>query len=164
MLYPVDIEGFESRQLAIKAAGLFLTPGPKLMIDGQLAPKGPQRGQYLLRRNDGTEVVAQLRSVLLGFDPVPQLIIEDQQISVVEPLRWYEWLWSGLPLLLLLLGGGLGALAGGVAFTVNIRVFHSQMSSFTKYAAAVAVSIAAVVAYFVLAVIFNIVLLMLRGS
>ena len=146
MLHPVSVKGFEDRQLAIKSAGLLLIPGPKLMIDGKFAPKGSKSGQYLLHRNDGTEIVAQLRYLLLGFDPIPQLIIGDQIIKVVEPLKWYQWIWSALSFLLLFFGGAVGGLCGGIAFTVNIRIFHSNMSNLAKYAMSAIVSIVAVIA------------------
>jgi len=106
MEYPVKIEGFEGQQLAVTSDELI--SNPKLLIDGQPAPGGQKRGQFILRKNDGREVIAQLTSAYLGFDPVPRLSIDGRIIQIMPPLDLFEWVWSGLPLIFSLLVGFLG--------------------------------------------------------
>lgn len=154
MEYPVDIAGFEDRQIVVKGGGFF--SGPKLLVDGQPAPKGPKRGQLLLRRNDGTEVIAQLRSTNF-IDPIPQIIVDGQTIRIAEPLEWYQWLWAGIPVALVFVGGLLGGLCGGIATVINGRVFRSEMNSLAKYVLTGVVSVVAVIAYFVAAILFNLI-------
>lgn len=153
MQYPVNTPGFENRQLLIETGGLW--SGPKIWIDGGPAPKGPKRGQFLLRRNDGTEVIAQLRNINF-LDPIPQIVINGKPIRVVEALKWYHWVWSGLPLLLVLIGGALGGLFGGIAIVVNSRVFRSNQSIFAKYLLTGIVSIIAGAVFFGAATVFNV--------
>jgi hypothetical protein len=148
MQYLVQADGFEGRQLVVESAGWFA--GAKLMLDGQPAPKGPKRGQLLLRRNDGVDVVAQLRNIFV--DPIPQVVIDGKTIKLAEPLPWYAWVWSALPLMLLFLGGALGGLLGAVAMTINGRVFRADMNGPLKFIATGAISLVAAIAYFALAV------------
>ncbi|MBI5302299.1 MAG: hypothetical protein HY868_09185 [Chloroflexi bacterium] len=156
MEYLVAIEGFEGQHLSLTPQGFFT--GSKLLVDGQPAPKGKKRGQFILRRNDGTEIVAQIHSAVLGLDPVPQLVVDGKTIHIAEPFKWYQLLWSGIPILLLFIGGGLGALCGATAFAINARIFRSQKSGAVKYLMTAAVTVASAATFFILAVIATIVL------
>ena len=89
MEYSVDAEGFEDGHLTVRTGGLF--SGPRLLLNDQLAPKGQKRGEFLLTRGDGTEVVTCVRNTNT-IDPVPQVIVEDKMIPIVEPLKWYQWI------------------------------------------------------------------------
>ena len=151
MQHNVHAEGFEGRQLMVESAGFFSSP--RLLLDGQPAAKGPKRGQLLLRRNDGSDVIAQLRGVFV--DPIPQVKIDGKSIKIAEPLPWYVWAWSGLPLVLLFLGGALGGGLGAVAMTINGRIFSTDMHSALKFAISGAISLVTILVFFTLAIIFN---------
>jgi hypothetical protein len=151
MNHPIKLPGFESQTIEVQPAG-FLS-GPQLLVNGQPAPKGPQRGQLLLRRNDGREVIATWKPQALGFD-LPQLVVDGQNIQIVEPLKITEWIWGGLPVFLIFIGGFLGALAGVIAFTINIRVFRSDMNILLKFLLTGVISALAVVVYFIAATLF----------
>lgn len=152
MQYPFTVPGFENRQLCVETGGFW--SGAKLLIDGEPAPKGPKRGQFSLRRLDGTEVIAQLR-ITNYLDPIPQVIIEGHSFSAVEPLKWYQWVWGGLPFALVIIGGALGGLFGGIALVINGRMFRSNRNGWAKYLLSGAISLGAVIAYFVSAFLFN---------
>lgn len=149
MQYPLSLDGFEGQMIAVQAAG-FLA-GPRLLVNGQSAAKGPRRGQMLLRRNDGREVIATWKSQLID---VPQLVVDGQAIHVVEPLAWYVWLWSGLPFLLVFLGGAIGAIIGLIGFSVNAKIFRSAWPMSAKFTISAVVSGVAVAAYLVFATLF----------
>ena len=59
---------------------------------------------------------------VVGLD-LPQLIVDGQTIHVAEPLKWYVWVWSGLPIMLIFIGGAIGALAGIIGFSINTNIF-----------------------------------------
>ena len=150
MQYPVQTEGFQAQQLTLETAGLF--SGAKLLLNGQPVPKGAKRGEFMVKRDDGTEVTAKFKPIFL--DPVPQIIINDSQtVKVVEPLQWYQWLWAGLPIALIFVGGVLGGLFGFIATTLSIRIFRSEMSSGLQYLAVGGISVLAVVSYLVVAIL-----------
>lgn len=149
MQYPVPVEGFDRKRLLVETPGFFSSA--RLMLDGQPAPKGPKRGEYLLHRDDGTEVTAKLKNLFL--DPIPQVVIDNQVTQIVEPLRWYQWLWAGLPILLIFSGGALGGALGFVAISFNTRIFRSDLDTATQYGFVALVSIGAALAYFITATI-----------
>jgi hypothetical protein len=74
---------------------------------------------------------------------VPQVLWAGQTINLEKPLAWYQWLWGGVPLLLLFVGGAIGGIVGGIAVTLNVRVLRSGMSGILRYAATALVSLAA---------------------
>ena len=148
MNYPVNLPGFEGQNIE---AQIGFWTGPKLLVNGEVAPKGEKRGQMLLQRNDGKQVVATWKPQVIGLD-VPQLMIEGESHQLVEPLKWYQLVWGGWPIVLVFAGGMLGAFFGFIGFALNTKVFRSEMNDALKYIATAAVSALAVVAYFVLAI------------
>jgi hypothetical protein len=153
MSYAVIMEGFEGQNIEVKSG---FWAGPKLLVNGQPAPKGSKRGEMLLQRNDGAQITAKWKPQVLGLD-VPQLVADGKTIRLVEPLKWYQLLWGGWPILLIFIGGALGAIAGFIGFLINTRIFRAQMSGILKYVVTGLVSLLAVVAYFVMALIFTLV-------
>jgi hypothetical protein len=131
MEYPVKIEGFEGHRLAV-TSDEFIS-NSKLLMDGQPAPSGEKRGEFILHRKSGSKVIAQLTSSYLGFDPVPRLTIDGKVIQVMPPLDRFEWVWSAIPLILFFTGGLLGTLFGILGFAFNVRVFRTQRSNLQKF-------------------------------
>lgn len=157
MRYKLNIEGFEGQDIEVKTS---FWSGPKLLVNGQPAPKGSKRGEMLLQSNDGRQVVARWKQRFMGLD-VPQLVVDNKVISLVEPLKWYQWVWSGLPIALVFVGGALGAIAGIIGFTINAKIFRTEMNSVLKYVVSGVVSILAVVAYFIAATLL---IILVRGT
>ena len=148
MRYPLPLEGFEGQTIEVQPSGLL--SGPRLLVNGQPAGAGPRRGQLALRRNDGREVIAIWKPQLLGLD-VPRLQVDGKLVDVVKPLAWYVWLWCGLPILLLFIGGALGALAGFAAFAVNTKIFRASLPGLAKFGLSALVSLLGAAAYLVAA-------------
>jgi hypothetical protein len=150
MTYITNIEGFEGQKIEIKFG--FLT-GPKLFINDIPAPKGPRRGEMVLQRSDGRQVYATWKPQMLGLD-VPQLVFDGKAINLVPPLKWYQWIWNALPILLVFWGGLLGAITGVIAFSINTNLFRSQSNETMKYVLTGVVSILAVFVYLLVGTIF----------
>ena len=145
MSYPVKLPGFEGQELVVEPAGLF--SGPKLLVNGQPAPKGKGRGEMFIRRNDGKDVPVVFRN---NFLDVPALMVEGKPLDLVEPLKWYEWVWNALPIVMIFFGGALGGLIGALAVTFNLKVFRSSKNVMLKYLFTGAIGLGAFALYFVL--------------
>jgi hypothetical protein len=151
MGYQANVEGFEGQNIEVSVN---FWSGPKLLVNGEPAQKGNKRGEMLLQRNDGKQVAAIWKPQFLGLD-VPKLSVDGKTISFVEPLKWYQWAWGGWPVILVFVGGALGAIAGMIGFLLNAKIFRTGLSNMLKYVATGAISILAVVAYSVVALIFS---------
>lgn len=148
MKYPVAVSGFEGQTIEVEASTL---GAPKLLVDGQPAEKGPKRGQFLLRRNDGSEVVASWKPSFGSFGSVPPLAVGDDVVNVVEPLQWYEVVWSALPVSLVAIGGFIGAIVGMIAFLANSKIFRSAQSTAVKFLITGVITAVSFGVYFVIA-------------
>jgi len=157
MSYKVSIEGFEGQDIEVKTS---FWSGPKLVVNGVPAPEGNKRGEMLLQRNDGRQIIARWKPQFIGLD-VPQLIVDEKVINLAEPLKWYQWIWGGLPIALVFIGGALGAITGIIGFTINTKIFRTGMNSVLKYVITGVVSVLAVVAYFIAAMLFT---MLIRGA
>lgn len=150
MGYPVTLPGFEEQQIVVEPAGLFT--GARLLVNGQPAPKGKGRGEMLVRRNDGKDVTFTFRN---NFLDVPALLVDGKPLELVEPLKWYEWVWNGLPVVLVFLGGAIGALIGILAVTFNLKIFRSSQNPLMKYVLTGAVGVGAFIFYLIAATLFT---------
>jgi len=139
---PIKHDAFAGRGLALRTAGFF--KGPRLMIDGGEV-KG-KRLRFSLRDNAGHE--REIRLKTNGLDPVPKVQIGDQTIELARPLAWYEYLWMAIPIALVFVGGGLGALFGLVAVYSSARIFRSDRGTAAKYGLSALISLGAAVAFF----------------
>lgn len=52
---------------------------------------------------------------------------------VAEPLPPFQWIWAGLPLILILLGGMVGGGVGAAAIFVNAQIFRCSKNTGAKY-------------------------------
>jgi hypothetical protein len=147
----LQIPGFEGQKISVQVANGFGTS--KLFVDGQPAPPAEKRGHFLLRHDNGAEVTAHFKG---GFpDPVPVLMVGDQAIRLAEPLTWYQWIWTGFPLVLVVLGGLIGGLLGGVATVINVQIFRSSCHEVIKYLLSAVVSVTAICIFGFLALLIH---------
>lgn len=147
MEIPISRSGFEGQNLSVETAGFFR--GARVLHNGN--PVERRKGRYPVRSNRGEEVLIQLKGTFL--DPIPKVIFGDETIVLARPLTWYEYVWIGLPVLLVFTGGGLGALVGLVATYTSARIFRSDRGALAKYGITALVSIVALIAFVILAVI-----------
>ena len=147
MKYSLNLEGFEGQKIEVQPASFF--GSAKLFVNDVEAHPGAKRGEMILTRNDGKEVVATWRN---NFLDVPKLMVENRVIEVAKPLAWYEWIWNGWPIVLLFGGGALGGLFGALAIVANLAVFRSQQNTLLKYLITGAISMAAVIAYLIIGI------------
>lgn len=147
MNFPVKIGGMEGQTIEV-ATSFWSTP--KLLVNGEPAPKGARRREYILLKDDGTTSVVSWKPQLFGID-IPQLLVDNQIIPVVAPLKWYQIAWSVFPVSLLFVGGALGAIFGILGFYSNTRVFRMPMNGFYKYLITTCISLFILVVYVTLA-------------
>ena len=145
MAYSVELEGFEGQNIEVKPASFFA--GTKLFVNGEPALKGPERRQMILRKDDGTEVIVAWKSNPLGLDP-PVLVVGKKMINIIEPLKWHDWVWVGLPIIIIIIGGNIGAIVGLLGFHANTKIFYSELNKLVKYVLAVGITIAMVIIHF----------------
>jgi hypothetical protein len=137
---------FKSKHLSVEQASFF--SGPKLFLDGVVVKK--LKTGYPVASDSGQTVLIQMRYNLL--DPIPTIKIGDAAIELAKPLRWFEYAWIGLPMLLVFAGGALGGFVGGGSTVVNGRIFRSERSTVAKYALAAVTTVAGAAVFFVIAV------------
>ena len=144
----IDAAEFQGRRLMVRTANW--CRGPRLVVDGSEV-KG-KRGRFILRDNRGQEVTVRLISN--HIDPVPKVTVGDRSLELARPLEWYEYVWMGLPILLVFQGGALGAVCGVVAIQRSAQVFRGEGSKVRKFLLSGLISVGALLGYFVLLVIF----------
>jgi len=144
----IDAAEFQGRRLMVRTASWFR--GPRLVVDGSEV-KG-KRGRFILRDNQGQEVTVRLISN--HIDPIPKVTVGNRSIELARPLEWYEYVWMGLPILLVFHGGALGAVCGVVAIQSSAQVFRGEGGKARKFLLSGLISVGALLGYFVLLVIF----------
>jgi hypothetical protein len=144
---------FRSQRLSVETASS-LFGVPKLLLNDVVVHK--QKRRYPVMADSGAEMLIQMKFNMI--DPVPTLVIDEDTFKLVEPLEWYEYAWSGLPIILVSVGGALGGFLGGVATMANGRIFRSDRGALARYGLTGLISIVAAIAYFGLAVVVQLLL------
>jgi len=149
---PLDVVGFEGRGLSVRPAGLWR--GPALVCDGAPVPRAGTA--FELKDNSGAPVA--FRFGQTPFDPIPKVIVRDQVIDLAPPIAWHQYVWILLPVALVFRGGLLGGLAGGAAAFANLQIMRQPGPAWMKYALTGLVSLAAFVAWLLVATLATIAL------
>lgn len=118
------------------------------MIDGieQKKMKGLKR-RYLLEDDNGSQAIVEIKSVI---DPIPTIVIDGEKISLAPPMAWYEYVLSYLPILLIIIGGVIGAFVGIVGATINTSIIRGQGSIVARYGGALLVTFICYLMFFVI--------------
>jgi Zn-dependent protease len=141
---------FKAQRLSVETASIFT--GPKLKLNGTVAKRSGR--SYLVISDTGQEVAVK---VLYNFlDPIPKVKIGEETIELAKPLKWYEYMWIGIPMLLVFAGGALGGFVGAGSTVVNGRIFRSDRGALSKYALAAVTTVAGTALFFVIAVAIQI--------
>jgi hypothetical protein len=150
MRIEVKHPAFKMRRLEVEPAS-FLA-GPKLFLNDVLQKhKG---SQYTIASDSGQELPVK---VLFNFlDPIPKLKIADDTLLLAKPLQWYEYVWIGIPMLLVFFGGAVGGFIGAGSTVINGRIFRSDRRASAKYGLAVVTTIGATATFFAIAVAIQI--------
>jgi hypothetical protein len=148
----VNHEKLHGRRITVKTSGFFR--GPRLLSNGN--PIEGKRGTYALRDIHGKEVMVKMKGNFL--DPIPKLEIDGEAFPLDRPLAWYQYVWMGLPIILVFVGGALGAVVGISATYSSARIFRSERTSFSKYLISGLISVAAVIVFVIALVSFQIVI------
>jgi hypothetical protein len=143
--YKVEIEGFEGQQIEVVPPGFFTSA--RLLVDGRPADRQGLTGSMALLNNQGIAVEARWIPRALGLD-VPFLSVGGQVISFADPLQWYQWLWGGWSVVVLVLAGHvIGLIPALIATLFNIQIFRSSLGRPLQYMVTALVSILAVLVY-----------------
>ena len=145
----VKLNGFEGRNITVKTAQFF--SGAKLLINGEEAKKEKRR--YILKDNEGQLVEIKFKMNFL--DPIPKLVVNNSIVEIARPLKWHEYLFMGLPALLIFWGGALG---GGLGFAASYsigQVFRSRVSTPLKYVYSLLISMCTVIIFLIIAFLIN---------
>jgi hypothetical protein len=120
--YPIKIPGFGKQRIELEISG-FLGKN-RILLNGIPAEKGHRKDEYILYQPDGVRVSAQLQSTF--FDAIPKVIVQGEAYDILPPLTWYQYVFAGLSLILVLYGGGYGGLLGMISFLINIRLLRNS--------------------------------------
>ncbi len=118
----------------------------KIFLDGQ--PVARESGVYRIMTASGTvSLILKQRFP----DPIPNVEVNGRLVVLTPTLPLYVWLWAGLPMILIFVGGAIGGACGGFATIINARLFRSGRSGVVKVFLSGLCSLAAFVAYLVIA-------------
>jgi hypothetical protein len=90
--------------------------------------------------------------VVYGLDFVHVAVFRGRKIDLEERLSTREYIVGGLPVLLILLGGLIGALFGIIGATFNYNYMRKEKSFVKQLLVSLVVSVACYIAYFILAI------------
>ena len=103
--------------------------------------------RYSINNGKDKPVLLTLKNNLI--DPVPKVFANNKQIQVARPIKWYEYIWMGLPIIIFFHGGLLGILLGYIAVRLNSLIFRNEKTQFTKYISTLGINVLIAMIYFI---------------
>ncbi len=143
MIYPFEHDDFQGISLAVCGSSFFKSA--YLLVD-DVKVKG-KRAKFSV--NDTQGATREIKLKINIFDPVPKVEIDGAIIQLTRSLTWYEYLWMSLPIMLIFVGGGLGAMFGMLATYSSSKIFRSDKKTGIKYLLSGAVSLSAIVIFLI---------------
>jgi len=149
MEYPINLTELNDNKLKLVVPEFF--GKTKIMYNDFEVEKINKR--YSINNHSDKPILITLKNNY--FDPVPKVFVNEKQIQLVEPLKWYEYVWMGLPLFLAFQGGLLGALLGFIAIRLNSIIFRKDKNQIIKYMTTLGINLLITLIYLVLVVIIT---------
>ena len=145
MVLPFELSELPSCRLAVRTGGIF--SDPVLLVDGKPV-HAAKDGTFTILSEDASPVTIAL--VTRGLDMIPDVKVDGRTVGLAKPLRWFDYAWCLLPILLFLvaLPGPLSGVLGAFVTYFNLRLFRTVRSPFAHYFLVAFVSVAALVIYF----------------
>ncbi|MES2459418.1 MAG: hypothetical protein V4671_02455 [Armatimonadota bacterium] len=145
MLLPFELAELPSCRLAVKTGGIF--SDPLLLVDGKPI-RAAKDGTFTVLGEDAAPVTISLLN--RGLDLIPDVRVNDRTVVLMKPLRWFDYAWCLLPVLLFLVAipGPLSGVLGAFVTYLNLRLFRTIRSPFAHYFVTVLVSVLTLAAYF----------------
>ncbi|HBC86109.1 MAG TPA: hypothetical protein DCZ94_04055 [Lentisphaeria bacterium] len=125
----------------------------QVLVDGVLAGRDEQGTRYVIEDDSGNEIRFES-----GLDEnwKPWLKANGEDVKLASALAWYQWVWIGLPVVLVFTGGMIGGMFGGAATYLNYVIMQSSRSAAVRYGVTMALSISAFFCYVIAVVLMNI--------
>ena len=92
-IYPLALEGFENQTVEVQDEIIF--GSRKLLVNGEPAPKGTEKGDMVLTRDDGQQVTARWQKSGLRRHT---LEVDGKTIEVKRSALWWELLLIAIPI------------------------------------------------------------------
>ena len=108
----------------------------KLLVkqgDKQITPLKEKGRPYELDMKDKSQGRLIIRSRWL--DPIPVVMLDNQEILLAEKLRWIDYLFGCFPALMFLVWGPLPTLIAFFMLMANFRILRTKMRPSVKWAA-----------------------------
>lgn len=126
---PLKIEPLKNENIVLRTTNL--TKGLHLVKDGKPL-KRKRIFTYEYKDSSGNPMIIKLKSNFV--DPIPKIIVNDKKYKIAPDLKWYEYAWIGLPVVLILQGGAIGGIIGGSFVCINGHIFRKKIKPLSKYA------------------------------
>lgn len=119
--------GFKHQRLSVRTADSVTSPA--LLLNGTVIMR--THSECTLIDDFGDVVSVQFSPELTGH--LPTLKLDGESITLIRSLTWDEYVWSGLPLLLVFVGSALGAVIGYFGALINIKIMRTGRSALVRY-------------------------------
>lgn len=126
----------------------------QVKVNGESVEKQIEGNYYPIRQGKGKNKVKQMKILGSSYDGVPRVYIDGEKVQAARKLFWYELLVSCAPLVLVFMGGTLGAVLGATGTVVCLNVIRREYSYFYRLLLILAITLITVALYVFLPYVF----------
>lgn len=119
-----------------------------VLVNGHPAKQSAQgkrrKPEFLIPDSSGTEKTLELKTSLFGDLTA---FWGGEKIQVTPPLKWYQYIFGGLPIILIFAGGAIGGIFGVLGSLSNYSVLRSKLNVAMKILAVIGISAISLLLY-----------------
>jgi hypothetical protein len=150
IIYKIEHAMFKNHQVYFTIQDVLRSP--VILLDGKIIKS--KKGSYELDFDNSIIKVKLKRANFI--DPIPKIDINGEMIEIAKPLKWHEYAWSGIPIVLLFIGGALGGFFGMLGTYLNVNMMRTDKTTVLKYVLSGCITVFVTICFFILAGLFNI--------
>ena len=120
----------------------------RVTVNGTEVAKRAGENFYRIKPGRGAEKIMKILGA--GFDGVPRVYIDGKRLHIARKLEWYENLVACTPLVMIFIGGALGAVLAAIATVFNFSIIRSEKSYAVRLLYIFAVTVFSVIVYILL--------------
>jgi len=147
MNYSFTLDELPGQELMLRSS--IWTGKVQLFVEGNEMERSAEKGRPFIVPGRHGEVRIRVKQTFPDYSP--KLFVNNRALRLERPLVWHEYLVSGLPILLLFVGGALGGGIGMGASLYNFQHIRKETTLVTKYLTIAGITIGAFLAYILLA-------------
>lgn len=153
MKFVFDLPEYQNIHVEVEFS--FWTNKPTLQVNGSTIPSTPGDSRaFSVPLPNGKNLSLEFRGFTLDYQP--RIVVNGKKlISIAPNLKWYQWLFASIPVVLILIGGAIGGICAFIGVNYNFRMLRGDEDGFVKMLYVLIINLLTLFGYSIVSALFR---------